>query len=168
LVEAYVSSEHSLRLTLNLAGPLLNLLERSLRDQPLRPLEGRLRNIMASFGSLRRFKDTSGVTEKDLAECLSAILDHGQRTQAVFLAVTSEAAAVAAFLSRAAQTIKSTGALTAAFGEAIREFLCKRDCVLPAAFFTPLLKTAWPGNLELWHLLTEAAFSEDDKVSFFY
>lgn len=164
LVEVYISSENSLRLTLGLTGPLLGLLERCIRDQQMRPLEGRLRHILALFGSLRRYKDVSDVTEEDLAECLSSILDHGQRTQAVFLAVAAEAAALAAFLARAAQQIEGSGALAKVFGNAAQDFLSKRDCVLPAAFFVPLLKTSWPGNLQLWKLFAEAAFDDDDKV----
>lgn len=164
LVEVYVSSENSLRLTLSLTGPLLGLLERCIRDQQMRPLEGRLRHILALFGSLRRYKDVSDVTEEDLAECLSSILDHGQRTQAVFLAVAAEAAALAAFLARAAQQIEGSGALAKVFFNAAQDFLSKRDCVLPAAFFVPLLKTSWPGNLQLWKLFAEAAFDDDDKV----
>lgn len=164
LVEVYVSSENSLRLTLSLTGPLLGLLERCIRDQQMRPLEGRLRHILALFGSLRRYKDVSDVTEEDLAECLSSILDHGQRTQAVFLAVAAEAAALAAFLARAAQQIEGSGALAKVFYNAAQDFLSKRDCVLPAAFFVPLLKTSWPGNLQLWKLFAEAAFDDDDKV----
>jgi hypothetical protein len=168
LVEVYISSETSLRLTLGLTGPLLGLLERCIKDQHLRPLEGRLRHILALFGGLKRFKNVTDVSEEDLAESLSSILVHGQRTQAVFLAVAAEAAALAAFLARAAQQIEGSGALGKVFTSAAHDFLSKRECVLPAAFFVPLLKTSWPGNLQLWKLFAEAAFDEDDKVRYYF
>ncbi|XP_059468863.1 myb-binding protein 1A-like protein [Neocloeon triangulifer] len=167
LLETYISAEHSLRFTLGLVNPLLDLLVRCLRDPLMRPLEGRLRNLLTSFGQLRKFAETEGVTEEDLAACLSALLERGQTSQASFLVVASEAAAVAAFLARAAQSTEGSGVLTEAFEKAMTEFFCKRDCALPATFFEPLLKTSWNGNLKFFSLLTEAAFNTKEEAKFF-
>ncbi|CAB3378446.1 Hypothetical predicted protein [Cloeon dipterum] len=167
LLETYVRSEQSLGLTLQLVEPLLDLLARCLRDTQMRPLEGRLKHLLGSFGQLRKFADIKGVSESNLAESLNALLERGRTSQAVFLSVAAEAAAVAAFLARASQSVEASGPLTDAFKAAMSEFFCVRDCALPAAFFTPLLKTSWSGNLSLLPLLMEYAFDSSEETKFF-
>ncbi|XP_065349756.1 myb-binding protein 1A isoform X2 [Cloeon dipterum] len=167
LLETYVRSEQSLSLTLQLVEPLLDLLARCLRDTQMRPLEGRLKHLLCSFGQLRKFADIKGVSESNLAESLNALLERGRTSQAVFLSVAAEAAAVAAFLARASQSVESSGPLTDAFKAAMSEFFCVRDCALPAAFFTPLLKTSWSGNLSLLPLLMEYAFDGTEETKIF-
>ncbi|XP_066153812.1 myb-binding protein 1A [Euwallacea fornicatus] len=173
LVEIYIDSTPSMKLSLEIMLPILQAVEFSIRDEHQKPLHDRLKHVLKKLLGLKKFSDIDGVDGDVLLDILKSILDKSGRNALVVQEMGEQISDCCIFIvkcsdillgsenfnSKNKKQVKSS-ILEVLSGE-LYQFCAKRESLTPYVLFKRLFQLSWTGNITLAVIMLELIFSPE-------
>ncbi|XP_066251995.1 myb-binding protein 1A [Euwallacea similis] len=173
LIEIYIDSTPSMKLSLEIMLPLLQAVEFSIRDEHQKPLHDRLKHVLKKLLGLKKFSDIDGVDGDILLKILKSILDKGGRNTLLVQEMGEQISDCCIFIvkcsdillgsenfsSKIKKQVKSS-ILEVLSGE-LYQFCAKRESLTPYVLFKSLFQLSWTGNITLAVIMLELIFSPE-------